>query len=160
MGQSRSYLGNSHLDRMAHAKPWVETCPVSLRNSIEGNAQGKHGGDSRRWSGEGSRGQVTRGLSHHSKDSASILDEMGASRGFEQRTKMIQLPFNRIALIEGVRTETGDTAFRPKQEGSLSCTHCLRKSCKKTDRQHVNYDDTQGPLLEIGLTSATAQPAV
>lgn len=75
---------------------------------------------------------------------------------------MIQLPFNRIALIEGVRAEIGDTlisCFRPKQEGSLSWAPCFRKSCKKQTTCKFMMIP-RAPLLEIGLNSSTAQTAV
>lgn len=60
---------------------------MNLRNSIEGNAQSERGGDGRVRGKAGARSH--RGLSGHSKDSASTPDEIGASRGFEQRSKVI-----------------------------------------------------------------------
>lgn len=78
---------------------------------------------------------------------------------------MIQLPFNRIALIEGVRAEIGDTlisCFRPKHGSKVPCPrpHALGSLAKNKQTTCKFMMIPRATLLEIGLNSATAQTAV
>lgn len=69
---------------------------VKLRHSIKGNAQSM-----KEMAGDEVRKKAEARSHGHSKDSVSTPEDTGASRGHKQRSKMIKLPFYRIALIEG-----------------------------------------------------------